>query len=171
MVSELETYMDRREELYFALYPEPKSGPRLNWSGYRKYIAQVRDGSVPDTTLETSTQRAADHLLGLRRLFGEEIHPRKTIRKRQAATLAAFAAMLPTESVEEAGRLDAEAEAAYAAGRFVSHEKVVEWLNSWGTPNLLPCPTPEPYDPDTDRREALNELSLLGQDIGVGYEK
>jgi predicted transcriptional regulator len=169
-IGELESYMDMREELYFTLYPEPKSGPRLNWSGYRNYIARVRNGLVVNTTLETSTQRASDHLLGLRRLFGEEIHPRKRIHKRQAATLAAFTAMLPAESsVEEAARLDAEA--AVAAGRVVSHEKVVGWPNSWGKPNELPCPTPEPHDPGIDRGEALNELARLGQEIGVGYEK
>jgi predicted transcriptional regulator len=38
--------------------------------------------------------------------------------------------------------LDAEAEAAFAAGRIVPHEKVVEWLESWGTPDELPPPTP-----------------------------
>jgi predicted transcriptional regulator len=39
-------------------------------------------------------------------------------------------------------RLDAEAEAAYAAGRVVPHAKVVEWLKSWGTADELPRPTP-----------------------------
>ncbi len=39
-------------------------------------------------------------------------------------------------------RLDAEAEAAYAAGKVVPHAKVVEWLKSWGTPDELPRPTP-----------------------------
>jgi predicted transcriptional regulator len=31
------------------------------------------------------------------------------------------------------------------AGRFVPHDKVVEWLKSWGTPNGLPCPRPESH--------------------------
>lgn len=44
----------------------------------------------------------------------------------------------PEEAVEV--RLDAEAEAAYKAGQVVPHAKVVEWLNSWGTPNVLPRP-------------------------------
>ena len=44
------------------------------------------------------------------------------------------------ETAEEAARLDAEAVAAFEAGRFVTHDRVVEWLNSWGTPNELPCP-------------------------------
>jgi hypothetical protein len=78
------------EERYFALYPDAASGPRRNWFGYRKYIARVRERLVPDTTADTDTRQATDHLLGLRRLFGEEIHPRKTIRKRQAETLAAL---------------------------------------------------------------------------------
>ena len=47
----------------------------------------------------------------------------------------------PDES--EDARLDAEAMAAYRAGRFVPHAKVAEWLDSWGTGNELPCPKPE----------------------------
>lgn len=41
-------------------------------------------------------------------------------------------------------RLDAEADADCAAGRVVPHAEVVEWLESWGTPNELPCPKPAP---------------------------
>lgn len=44
----------------------------------------------------------------------------------------------------EDARLDAEAMAAYWAGRFVPHAKVARWLDSWGTPDELPCPKPEP---------------------------
>jgi len=40
-------------------------------------------------------------------------------------------------------RLDAEAEADVVAGRVVSHERVVEWLLSWGTDHELPCPEPD----------------------------
>jgi predicted transcriptional regulator len=40
----------------------------------------------------------------------------------------------------EDARLDAEALAAYRAGRFVRHAYVVKWLESWGTPDELPCP-------------------------------
>jgi predicted transcriptional regulator len=47
------------------------------------------------------------------------------------------------DEAEEA-RLDAEAMAAYRAGRVVPHAKVVEWLDSWGTDNVLPRPRPEP---------------------------
>jgi predicted transcriptional regulator len=47
------------------------------------------------------------------------------------------------DEAEEA-RLDAEADAAIEAGHFVPHDKVAEWLKSWGTPNELPCPKPEP---------------------------
>jgi predicted transcriptional regulator len=43
---------------------------------------------------------------------------------------------------EREALLDAEAEAAYAAGRVVPHDKVVEWLESLGTPDELPPPTP-----------------------------
>lgn len=31
-------------------------------------------------------------------------------------------------------------EADFAAGRFVSHERVMKWLDSWGTENELPVP-------------------------------
>ena len=47
------------------------------------------------------------------------------------------------DEAEEA-RLDADALAAFRAGRFVPHAKVAEWLESWGTPDELPCPKPEP---------------------------
>jgi predicted transcriptional regulator len=48
----------------------------------------------------------------------------------------------PDESEE--ARLDAQAMAAYRSGRVVPHAKVAEWLDSWGTPDELPCPKPEP---------------------------
>jgi predicted transcriptional regulator len=44
----------------------------------------------------------------------------------------------------EDARLDAEAMAAYRAGRYVAHAKVAEWLESWGIADELPCPKPEP---------------------------
>jgi predicted transcriptional regulator len=47
------------------------------------------------------------------------------------------------DEAEEA-RLDALADAEIEAGQFVTHDRVVEWLQSWGTPNELPCPQPEP---------------------------
>lgn len=43
---------------------------------------------------------------------------------------------------EAEARAIVEARADVAAGRVVPHEKVAEWLRSWGTPNELPCPTP-----------------------------
>ena len=36
-----------------------------------------------------------------------------------------------------------EADAAIDAGQFVAHDRVVEWLKTWGTPNALACPTRE----------------------------
>lgn len=33
-----------------------------------------------------------------------------------------------------------EAEAAYAAGRVISHEAMMRWLSSWGEPEELPPP-------------------------------
>jgi predicted transcriptional regulator len=44
----------------------------------------------------------------------------------------------------EDARFDAEAMAAYRAGRFVPHAEVARWLDSWGMPDELPCPKPEP---------------------------
>jgi predicted transcriptional regulator len=35
------------------------------------------------------------------------------------------------------------ADAEVEAGRFVTHDKVAEWLKSWGAPDELPCPKPE----------------------------
>jgi len=40
-------------------------------------------------------------------------------------------------------RLDAEAEAAFSEGRLVAHDKVMEWLGSWGMADELSCPKPE----------------------------
>jgi predicted transcriptional regulator len=49
---------------------------------------------------------------------------------------------VPPDAAAEA-EADAAADAEIEAGRFVPHDKVVEWLKSWGTPNELPCPEPE----------------------------
>jgi predicted transcriptional regulator len=49
---------------------------------------------------------------------------------------------VPPDAATEA-RLDAEAEADYAAGRVDPHADVVKWLQSWGNPDELPCPTPK----------------------------
>jgi predicted transcriptional regulator len=47
------------------------------------------------------------------------------------------------DEAEEA-RLDAMADAEIESGQFVTHERVSVWLKSWGTPDQLPCPKPEP---------------------------
>jgi predicted transcriptional regulator len=46
------------------------------------------------------------------------------------------------DEIDEAAEARAleEAERAIADGRVVSHEAVVRWLKSWGTPNELPPP-------------------------------
>ena len=53
-------------------------------------------------------------------------------------------ALLPevAEAGDEAGIIAKirAGEADFAAGRFVSHERVMEWLDSWGTENELPIP-------------------------------
>ena len=42
---------------------------------------------------------------------------------------------------EEAERLaDERAEADIAAGRVISHEAMMRWIKSWGTPDELPPP-------------------------------
>lgn len=56
--------------------------------------------------------------------------------------MAETKSIFETDEAEDA-RLDAEAMAAYRAGRFVPHAKVAEWLDSWGTQDELPCPKPE----------------------------
>jgi predicted transcriptional regulator len=48
----------------------------------------------------------------------------------------------PDEAAEVAADVAANAE--IEAGQFVSHARVVEWLKSWGTDKVLPCPEPEP---------------------------
>ena len=49
----------------------------------------------------------------------------------------------PQDEAEEA-RLDAQAEAEIDAGKYVTHDRVVAWLKSWGTAKPLPRPRPEP---------------------------
>jgi predicted transcriptional regulator len=56
--------------------------------------------------------------------------------------MAETESIFETDDAEDA-RFDAEGMAAYRAGRFVPHAKVVEWLESWGTEHELPCPKPE----------------------------
>jgi predicted transcriptional regulator len=60
-----------------------------------------------------------------------------------ADTEPRFVFDIEPDEAEEA-RLDAEAMAAYRAGRVAPHAKVVEWLKSWGKPDVLPRPNPEP---------------------------
>ncbi len=43
------------------------------------------------------------------------------------------------DDAEEERALD-EAEAAYAEGRVISHEAMMEWLASWGGPDEPPAP-------------------------------
>lgn len=53
------------------------------------------------------------------------------------------------DDIDEAAEAaaDAMAIAEIEAGQFVSHEMVVAWLQSWGTPNKLPTPTPTNQQP------------------------
>lgn len=49
----------------------------------------------------------------------------------------------PDEAAEAAA--DDAADAEIEAGQCVPHDKVAEWLKSWGTPDELPCPKPGPH--------------------------
>ena len=46
------------------------------------------------------------------------------------------------EQRDEAAELAADERALvdFRAGRFVPHEKMAEWLNTWGTPDRKPLP-------------------------------
>lgn len=43
---------------------------------------------------------------------------------------------------DESAQLDVEVDHEIDGGQFVSNVRVVEWLQSWGKPNELPCPKP-----------------------------
>ena len=53
--------------------------------------------------------------------------------------MAATKSIYDLDEAEDA-RLDAEALAAFRAGRFVPHAKVAAWLDTWGTDGETPCP-------------------------------
>ena len=69
---------------------------------------------------------------------------RCTVRDRSVPMAEAVTRSIFEPEAAEDARLDAEAVAAYRAGRVVPHAKVAGWLDSWGTPNEQPCPKPEP---------------------------
>lgn len=50
---------------------------------------------------------------------------------------------LPPLDLPSDDAADAQAEADYAAGRVVPHAEVARWLESWGTDQELPVPTPK----------------------------
>lgn len=100
-IAELEAYMDKIEERYFALYPEKSPiGQRGQWSGVRRYICRVKNGEIPGITPEMETPHATKSFVGFRRIMGEEPHPRRAIHKRQQLTRAAAAAR---EAAQAAG--------------------------------------------------------------------
>jgi predicted transcriptional regulator len=47
------------------------------------------------------------------------------------------------DDIDEAAEARAIAETDVAAGRVVPHEKVREWLKSWGTADERPAPLPK----------------------------
>jgi len=52
--------------------------------------------------------------------------------------------LLPPEGISEdewIAHLDARADADIAAGRYVPHELVAEWLKTWATPDEKPMPS------------------------------
>jgi hypothetical protein len=63
-IAELETYMDKIEERYFALYPNPQEGQRTHWTDTRSYIHRVKSGDVAGVTPDVETPRAIQSLVG-----------------------------------------------------------------------------------------------------------
>ena len=48
------------------------------------------------------------------------------------------------DDIDEVAEARSIAEADIEAGSIVTHEDVVKWLRSWGTPDELSCPVPKP---------------------------
>jgi Resolvase, N terminal domain len=75
-----------------SVYPDPQEGHRVNWESTRGYIRRVKNGDFSGITLATeAVGRAAESLVGFRRIMGEELHPRRAILKRQQLARAAAA--------------------------------------------------------------------------------
>lgn len=56
---------------------------------------------------------------------------------------AGEACLLPEDiGEEEEARLSAEAEADFAAGRYITNEQMREWLKTWGKGERVPPPQP-----------------------------
>jgi hypothetical protein len=81
--TELEAYMDKNEERYFALFPDQLGVRRENWLVARNYIHLVKSGKISGITPETETPYATQTLVGLRRILGDEPHPRRAIPELQ----------------------------------------------------------------------------------------
>ena len=81
--TELEAYMDRNEERYFALFPDPLGVRRENWLVARNHIRLVKSGKISGTAPETETPHATQTLVSLRRILGDDPHPRRTIPELQ----------------------------------------------------------------------------------------
>jgi hypothetical protein len=91
---ELEAYMNRVEDRFMSIYAPHPATIRC-WQDYRKHIAQVREGGISGVAMDTATPKAAEYLRGIRRLLGEELHPRSKIRRRQLGVLAAAGQPVP----------------------------------------------------------------------------
>jgi hypothetical protein len=91
-IAELEAYMDKIEERYFALFPvDSPIGERGQWAGARRYICRVKAREIRGVKPDTETAHATEAFVGFRRIMGEEPHPRSAIHKRQQLTRAAAA--------------------------------------------------------------------------------
>ena len=80
-IAELEAYMDKIEERYSVLYPNPQEGQRVHWESLRGYICRVKNGDISGTTPETETPRAIEAVMTVETLCealerGEPVKPR-----------------------------------------------------------------------------------------------
>jgi hypothetical protein len=91
---ELEAYMNRVEERFMSIHAANADIMRC-WQDYRKSITQVQEGSISGVAMDTPTPKATEYLRGIRRLLGEELHPRSKIRNRQLRWLAAAGQPMP----------------------------------------------------------------------------
>ena len=96
-IAELEAYMDKIEERYSVLYPNPQEGQRVHWESLRGYICRVKNGDISGTTPETETPRAIEAVMTVETLCealerGEPVKPRSFGSFPTASRAAAVAA-------------------------------------------------------------------------------
>jgi predicted transcriptional regulator len=75
-------------------------------------------------------------------------------RDRTASYIANRAIKLYFDQLDHAAREIDEAFAEAEKGVFISGEKVMEWMKSWGTENELPPPEPDIFPEPKSRKKA-----------------